>query len=234
MTKRKKQQGVCSNCGISFKLYAAQQAAIEKKTILEERKVDDDYSSLNLRDKILIESAIWFNFGKGILCKCTNDSREVIHKYKIDEYAIRGLKLAGLGIGAFAAIILYAEISRRFFGSPSDKDNAAVSIKNEVPDSVCRQNLRCWGDRHNIAASFACAPHIERLAEYSYKWTDGMLDIKFGHFRWSNQQAGIITYTGDKVQFQNGFGAWQNYSYQCDYDPESKSVIDVRTWPSGG
>ena len=128
MTKRKKQQGVCPNCGISFKLYAAQQAAIEKKTVLEESKAGDDYSALSLQDKVLLESAIWSNFSKGILCECINDSREVSHKYKIGIYAVKGLKLAGLGVGAFAAILLSAEISRRFFDSPSDSAKVGYSM----------------------------------------------------------------------------------------------------------
>lgn len=42
---------------------------------------------------------------------------------------------------------------------------------------------------------------------------------------------GIITYFGDRIQFQNGFGAWQYQTYQCDYDPLSDKILDVRIYP---
>lgn len=55
-----------------------------------------------------------------------------------------------------------------------------------------------------------------------------MLESKFSHFRWKNQGKGVMTFIGDEIQLQNGFGAWQNYAYECDYDPSSEQVLDVR------
>ena len=39
-----------------------------------------------------------------------------------------------------------------------------------------------------------------------------------------------LKFTGNKVEFQNGFGAWQRMSYECTYDPVDEVVIDVRVW----
>ena len=50
-------------------------------------------------------------------------------------------------------------------------------------------------------------------------------------FRWKNEDRGILTYIGDKIRFQNGFGAWQDMIYECDYDPSTKSAMDVRVRP---
>ena len=69
---------------------------------------------------------------------------------------------------------------------------------------------------------------VERLAKYSFEWTDGVLGSKFTHFRWLNKEKGTVTFIGDKIKFQNGFGAWGNYIYECDFDPKSNVVIDVR------
>ncbi|OQX27599.1 MAG: hypothetical protein BWK80_04550 [Desulfobacteraceae bacterium IS3] len=112
---------------------------------------------------------------------------------------------------------------------PKPKEVKEVK-KLENPN--CHLDLQCWGDKHHIAASIRCTGHVEKLAKYSHKWTDGILESKFSQFRWINMDKGIVTYIGDKIQFQNGFGAWQNYTYECDYDPNSDIVIDVRARPT--
>ena len=97
--------------------------------------------------------------------------------------------------------------------------------------SKCQLSPACWGDRHLVMATSACAPVVERLAQYAHEWTDGFLGFKFSHYRWSDRDRGVITYIGDQIRFQNGFGAWQNYVYECDYDPSTELVEDVRATP---
>lgn len=41
----------------------------------------------------------------------------------------------------------------------------------------------------------------------------------------------MMTYIGNKIQFQNGLGAWQNRVYECDFDPTTEKVVDVRAYP---
>jgi hypothetical protein len=91
----------------------------------------------------------------------------------------------------------------------------------------CRSDLKCWGERHLAAASVYCATEIEKLPEYTMEWTDGMLETKFSRYGWADEERGALRYAGDKARFQNGFGAWVNVFYLCDFDPESKSVIRV-------
>ena len=50
-------------------------------------------------------------------------------------------------------------------------------------------------------------------------------------FRWKNKEQLTLTYFGDQIQFQNGFGAWQNMIYQCDYDPVNKKLLNVKVYP---
>nr|VFK35242.1 MAG: protein of unknown function (DUF4875) [Candidatus Kentron sp. MB]VFK77195.1 MAG: protein of unknown function (DUF4875) [Candidatus Kentron sp. MB] len=88
---------------------------------------------------------------------------------------------------------------------PSD-----VKEPESFSKSKCQMDLRCWGDKHNITASVYCDDYVEKLAKYSHEWTDGMLEPKFSHFRWKDKSKDYITYIGDKIKFQNGFGAWQN------------------------
>lgn len=109
---------------------------------------------------------------------------------------------------------------------PSD-----VKESESFSKSKCQMDLQCWGDKHNVAAGVYCDDYVEKLAKYSHEWTDGMLEPKFSHFRWKDRSKGYITYIGDKIKFQNGFGAWQNYVYECDLDPETNTVLDVRAQP---
>lgn len=89
---------------------------------------------------------------------------------------------------------------------------------------ACRQELQCWGDKHSLRATLACQPLIENSARYNYEWTDGWLGAKLTRFRWKKRKAGLISYYGDKVKFQNGFGAWVRMAYWCDYNPASKTA----------
>ena len=95
-------------------------------------------------------------------------------------------------------------------------------------DMICRMDLQCWGDQHSVEATFGCQDHVESLARYTYEWNDGFLESKFSHFRWSDRANGVVTYMGDKILFQNGYGAWVPHRYWCDYDALNKQVLHVR------
>ena len=103
---------------------------------------------------------------------------------------------------------------------------AVIKRKEEVEN--CRKDLTCWAEKKIISASYLCKPLIERQAKYSFEWTDGFFGSKLTRYRWKNKPKGIVTYIGDRIKFQNGFGAWQNMIYECDYDPDNDSVLDVK------
>lgn len=125
-------------------------------------------------------------------------------------------------IGCLSIIVLVALVS--IFMPSGDS-------KPVVDDATCKKDLSCWGDKHISSAVGNCKEPIEKLANYTVRWTDGTLDMKFSQFRWKDQQQGVVTYIGDKIEFQNGFGAWQGHVYECDIDPVSNVVYDVRAKP---
>ncbi len=130
------------------------------------------------------------------------------------------------GYSTSATYRKYLQLERR-------NDAAALRAAKTYAQAAevdCRQDLNCWGNRH-ISTGVYCEDHIERLAQYSHQWTDGFLESKFSRFRWKDQSAGTLTLIGDKIQFQNGLGAWQNHTYQCDIDPETNTVLGVRASP---
>ena len=104
------------------------------------------------------------------------------------------------------------------WGRPTDKEEKAGQ------DLKCRQDLRCWGREHVVNAILACQPLIEDRAKYDFKWTDGFFESKLERWRWDDREEGSLAYTGDKVKFMNGFGAWQRITYWCFYNPSTEEV----------
>lgn len=92
----------------------------------------------------------------------------------------------------------------------------------------CRKDLQWAGGKYVAAASVDCADLIERRALHSVRWTDSILETKVSRFRWFDQARGAITFIGDKVEFQNGFGAFTPMTYECDLNPETDQVLGIR------
>ena len=117
------------------------------------------------------------------------------------------------------------------YASPECSGAGAQPSAGQAPvDSQCRGNLACWGDRNLAAAAIACVPKIERFAKFVPRWNDASYEPKFSRYLWKDQAAGVVTYLGDKLELQNGFGAWQRYAYHCDFDTSRKTALDVRVF----
>lgn len=123
----------------------------------------------------------------------------------------------------FVALFFISFILYQCSSGPSDSKTDA-----KAGSSCANDDLACLGDVGVIAAGIRCKDQIERLAKYSVRWTDGTLEPKFSRFRWKNKELGEITYIGDKVEFQNGFGAYLPMTYECDLAKDGNTVLDVR------
>jgi hypothetical protein len=110
--------------------------------------------------------------------------------------------------------------------SKSDDGKSASATTRE---SACaKDDLQCLGDRGTVAAGVYCQRAVESLATHSVKWTDGTFETKFSRFRWKDKATGVITYIGDRAEFQNGFGAFTPVIYECDLASDEKTVLDAR------
>ena len=97
-------------------------------------------------------------------------------------------------------------------------------------DAECRSMLECWHERYRFAAENACTSALEARAKYDFQWTDTWSERKFDEklTKWKDQDKGHLTYFGDKLRLQNGFGAFQTVLYRCDYDGTERRVLDTR------
>lgn len=123
-----------------------------------------------------------------------------------------------------------AQAKKRNIEQARIKAQEKEANKKEEED-VCKQNIQCWGDKHLLSATISCQPWVEKLAKYDHQWTDGWTETKFSRFKWYDPAAKTVTYIGDKIKFQNGFGAWQHMIYECDYDTLGQKVLNVRATP---
>lgn len=106
-----------------------------------------------------------------------------------------------------------------------------VKDRTAVADSapICPESdLQCRGSNTLGSAAVYCSAHIEQRAQHAVRWTDSFFEPKFSQFRWRDPLAGEITYIGNKVEFQNGFGAFTPMIYECDLASDEKTVLDVR------
>lgn len=108
-----------------------------------------------------------------------------------------------------------------------DRRLAEEAKQKADAEANCQKDLSCWAEKHFAQAVTACRPQVENLAKNDARWTDGMLETKFSHFRWKGLKNDVVTYIGDKIEFQNGLGNWLRHTYECDYAP-GRGVVDVR------
>ena len=117
---------------------------------------------------------------------------------------------------------------------PQTPDNSQIQKEKtenvKADDAKCREDLQCWGTKYSAVADAFCEDYIEKLSTYNSRWTDGFFGFKFSRFSWLNKEKGTITYRGDKIEFQNSFGAYQNHIYECDLDTKSQAVLAVRAY----
>ena len=105
---------------------------------------------------------------------------------------------------------------------------AARALAEQREDMLCKQSLDCFASKYQGRAGTDCRGPVERLAKNSFEWTTGALDARFPRAKWLDQSASTVTYVGDTIKFQNGFGAWIIHTVECDYDPQARVVLGVR------
>lgn len=135
-------------------------------------------------------------------------------------------KLIALAVILFVAYPLLVKGRDR----PAATSAAVTMTGGETAEQQqqCDADAKCFAEKHAGAAIGPCRRSVERLAQYDFEWIAGQ---KFSVYERHTNEPQIITYSGDKIKFQNGFGAWRVMTYDCDYDVASGKVIEARAYP---
>lgn len=99
--------------------------------------------------------------------------------------------------------------------------------RRKVEYEICKKDLHCVAESNMMTVPMSCKPIIESLAQYDYEWTDKWYEEKFSRFKWKDNSRKIVTFIGDKIKFQNGFGAWVNMIYFCDFNIDTREAISA-------
>lgn len=113
------------------------------------------------------------------------------------------------------------------------KEAGAKQVKIDAERSsqaACKSDFNCWTNKFQRAATKACAPKVERLAKNNFEWSDSFSSPKFPRAM-IDEDGTKITYVGDALKMQNGFGAWVIVTYECDFDTAAGTAIAVRVSP---
>lgn len=165
------------------------------------------------------DAAIWY------------EQQDAVQRERAAAAVVAAEEQAAADVAAEAERERIAEEERVAAAAEAERVAAAEAEAAAAEDAACRGELSCWAEEHLIDASVVCDGAVENLANYDFEWTDGFLGMKFTHYRWKDQDAGVVTYIGDQIKFQNGFGAMQNHIYECDYDTVAEQPLEVRAEP---
>ncbi len=128
-------------------------------------------------------------------------------------------------VGACWIIAIAFGAATCYTSTPSDQGSTTAAA------AECRTDLQCWGEKHLNAASVRCKAPIENVYESASKWTGGLMGPTFKRYRWHSEDAGIVTYVGDQIQYPIAPETWLPFIYECDYDPASERVLATRATP---
>lgn len=96
----------------------------------------------------------------------------------------------------------------------------------QAEDTRCIQNDDCLAKRHERDANRQCKPFVERFAKYDFRWTGSIFDRPFFSF-YIDRRERTIRYAGSNIEFQNGFGIWQKYRYECLFSFQLEKIINA-------
>ena len=136
-----------------------------------------------------------------------------------------GSKLALLAVVLFIA---YPLVKGRDRPAAPPVAATVTAAATEEQQQQCGADAKCFAEKHAGDAAGPCRRSVEGLAPYDFQWIEG---LKFSVYERYPDNPEIITYSGDKIRFQNAFGDWQVMTYACDYNVVSGTVIEARADP---
>jgi len=113
--------------------------------------------------------------------------------------------------------------------APTTKEAPSEPAVSQIAEPACSDERECAIEALRIPATVACRAAVEHRAQYDIRWEDGLLgEDTFTRAGWADETKTSVTFAGDAVSFQNGFGAFARVSYFCTVDRVSKAVVGLQ------
>jgi hypothetical protein len=139
-----------------------------------------------------------------------------------------GWKLALPAIVFFIVYLLKGEDPPAAPPATATAAPTVTAAATEEQQAQCEADAKCFAEKHAGDAVGPCRRSVEALAPYDFQWMQGQ---KFSVFERYPDNPTIITYSGDRIRFQNAVGAWQVMTYACDFNVVSGKAIEARVDP---
>ena len=107
------------------------------------------------------------------------------------------------------------------------QEEMEAEARKKEEEKAKLMNAEYLQEKFGVEAGIYCRPEVEKLAKNNFEWFDKWYETKFPSYITKVFDPGVLIVAGDKIKFQNGFGAWQIMSYRCEYDTQAKKVINV-------
>lgn len=154
-------------------------------------------------------------------------SRQYFHEKDKKGKAKRkqGLRDGIMILSALVALLIYILLP----DSPKPVEVKPVAVN--IPEIQCMpDSALCLGKQNRSKALPQCVAAIESRSLYDFKWTDGLFGepkFRVDDYMWVDPANGVIAYSGNQIQMQNGFGAWKRVNYQCQFNVNLGIVTKV-------
>lgn len=107
---------------------------------------------------------------------------------------------------------------------------------DDFEKAFCAKKVSCFFTKEMRSKSLQkCRAAVESLARYDHEWLVGMFTASTGTFPVirGQKEDGFVLLMGNKIKFQNGYGAFQQMNYACKYNFIFGTVLDVGAEPMG-
>lgn len=143
-----------------------------------------------------------------------------------EQLAIVILLLAGAA-AAYLALSPKAHDTKAAEAVPAP---AVEAVTSEPVPPACATEEQCAVERVKDRAEGTCRQAVAARAKYDLRWDDSgrPLFIRGG---WADKARTDVTFAGDAVSFQNGFGAYEHMVYLCTVDTATAALKGLEIAP---
>ena len=127
-------------------------------------------------------------------------------------------------------VVLLDKESRERDAQEKAKEAAKEAAEHALENSKNASNPEYLFNKFSVEATFKCKKPIESSAKNNFEWFDSAFERKFDSYITKTPSPGVFIMVGDKIKFQNGFGAWKIMEYKCTYDSVAGKVLDVEVY----
>lgn len=159
------------------------------------------------------------------LIKCKECKKEVSSKADKCPNCGVDVKRKPAGCGTLLVLLLFAGVMANVWDSISTNTSPSKAADVKKTDGELKQ------DKLDADASLYCTLAVEGSAKYDFRWKSSFLTPRFFNNGTNSSDPIIITYSGDSIEMQNGFGDWINQVYQCDVNAITGEFIAITIEP---